>query len=380
MKRTIILTFLILLIIVASPIKVVKADSLTDSIEDELSSIDFSEILNIEEYFGETSFDFMSTLNSFIKGEFSFDYNSLGDYFKNLLLSNVKHYIPLLISILSISILYLIVKNIRKENTSDSVSNVLSFIFLLSIFILIYNQLYSVWQVSSELINGISKISQAVTPIMLTLMVASNANASVSLYKPSTIFFCETIIQFFSSIILPLIGLMSLLSIISIIFKVVDLSKFSEFISGTIKWLIGIILTVYGIFMTVQGVVGATYDGITYKIAKYTVSNSIPLIGSLLKDGFDIVVAGSIIIKNSIGITTVFMVIGKILSPVINIAILSLVLKLTASFCTAIGDNETSKICINSSKGITYMSISILVVGLMFFITFLMMIFSANVI
>ncbi len=378
MKKSFLIFILVLIVSFFIPIYSVNADSLTDSIKDELNSIDFDEILELEEQLDNSSFSFIDTLYSFINGEFSFNYNSVGDYIKTIVLNKSNEYIKLFASILAVSILFLMVKKIR-NNKNDTVSHVLSFVFLLAIFLIIYNKLLVVWKTSSKLIENISKISQTTTPIMLTLMMASNSNASISIYKPSTIFFCESIIQLFSSIILPLIALMTLFSVISTIFNGINLSKFSDFFAGTIKWLIGIILAVYGLFMTVQGVVGATYDGITYKIAKYTVSNSIPLIGGLLKDGFDIVVAGSIIIKNSIGITSIFMVIGQILSPVIDMAILSLILKLTASFTTALGDNETSSLCVSASKGVTYMSISVLVVGLMFFITFLLMIFSANV-
>jgi hypothetical protein len=54
--------------------------------------------------------------------------------------------------------------------------------------------------------------------------------------------------------------------------------------------------------MTVQGITSASIDGISIRATKYAISNSIPIVGGFLRDGFDIVIAGSVLIKNAVGI------------------------------------------------------------------------------
>ena len=173
-------------------------------------------------------------------------------------------------------------------------------------------------------------------------------------------------------------GVITILFFISKLSKDVKIVKFAEFFTSFIKWILGIAITVFSIFLSIQGLSSATFDGISIKAVKYAISNSIPLVGGFLKDGFDLMVAGSVLIKNSIGIGVVLLVIFTIISPIIYMIIYSLVLKLVASITDLLGNNETAEICVNLSKSVTYLISSILMVGFMIFITILLMIMSAN--
>ena len=130
--------------------------------------------------------------------------------------------------------------------------------------------------------------------------------------------------------------------------------------------------------MTVQGITSASIDGISLRATKYAISNSIPLIGGFLRDGFDIVIAGSVLIKNAVGIIGLFSLFFIVLSPVLTICVVSLLFRLVASLVEPIGDVRISDFCTSISSGISYLIVCILMVGFMLFITVLLMIFSAN--
>jgi stage III sporulation protein AE len=132
-------------------------------------------------------------------------------------------------------------------------------------------------------------------------MVASGGNVSASVYKPAVAFLSSGIINVILTIVLPLIALMIIFNTLSNFSSSIKLEKFSELGASIIKWIIGLIVAVFGIFLSVQGITSATFDGISIKATKFAISNSIPLVGGFLKDGFDLVVAGSILIKNAIG-------------------------------------------------------------------------------
>jgi len=158
----------------------------------------------------------------------------------------------------------------------------------------------------------------------------------------------------------------------------VKLKKFSEFFSSIIKWLIGVSVTVFGLFLSIQGIASGVFDGISMKAAKYAISNSIPLIGGFLKDGFDLVVAGSVLIKNALGISSILLIFYKILSPIMQILAFSLLLKLVSAIIEPISDSRVSDFCSSISKSVSYFIVCILFVAFMTFILILLMIFSAN--
>ena len=114
------------------------------------------------------------------------------------------------------------------------------------------------------------------------------------------------------------------------------------------------------------------------KLAKYTISNSIPIVGGFLRDGFDVVVAGSVLIKNAIGIGGIFILFYIIIAPTLSLAAFSLMIKLVAGLIEPVTDPRLSSLCMSISKCISYLNACLLSVGFMFFITILLMTFSVN--
>ena len=158
----------------------------------------------------------------------------------------------------------------------------------------------------------------------------------------------------------------------------VQLRKYADFFLSIVKWLVGLVVVIYGFFITAQGITAGNFDGISFKALKYAISNGVPIIGGFVGSGFDLVVAGSILIKNSIGIVVVLALFYNLLSPIMYMIVLNLALKLISSITEPISDIKVSNFCSSISKSITYLIVSIIMVGIMFFVTILLMIFSGN--
>ena len=381
MKKKVLICLLLLIVAItgASSVRIVKADQLSDNVKEQLDNIDLSEL---EEYYnnlsntdGQGYFDLISQM---LSGNFNTEISSFPEYLGKIFLGKIQDYLPLLFSIIAIAILCGIINNVKGSFLSDGIADVIFFVCFSAIILLLSTKIIVLWQDVQNVVNDISRLTQIMSPIILTLMTASGGTVSATLYNPMVVFLSNGVTNIVLSIIVPLIGAMIIIGIVSNFSTSVKIKKFSDFFSSLIKWIIGIIVTVFGIFLSIQGMSSATYDGISIKVAKYAISNSIPLIGGFLKDGFDIMVAGSVIIKNTIGISVVIMLFYTIISPVVNIIALSLILKLCAAIVEPISDVRISDFCTSMSKCTSYMITAVLSVGFMLFLTVLLMIFSAN--
>ena len=261
---------------------------------------------------------------------------------------------------------------------SNSVGELILFVGLLSVVLILSGQIISIWKNVKIVIENIAKLTEIMSPIILTLMVASGGNVSATVYKPAVAFLSSGIINIILTIVLPLIALMIIFNTLSNFSSSIKLEKFSELSSSIIKWVIGLIIAIFGIFLSIQGITSATFDGISIKATKFAISNSIPLVGGFLKDGFDLVVAGSILIKNAIGLASIVALFYTIISPIIFIAIFSLLLKFVSAIIEPITDNRISAFCMGISKCVSYLSVALITVGFMLFITILLITISAN--
>lgn len=360
--------------------KIIFADALSDTIHEQIENIDLSKL---EEYFNSldnlpNNVDFISCINQMLKGEYNLNFNSITEYVFNVFFGNIKNTLPKFSIIIAIALFCFVMQKIKLNFMGEGVSEITFFICFLSIIILLISEIISIFNMGKNIIKNIAKLTEIMSPIILSLMVASGGNVSAKVYKPTVAFLSNGIINIFLSIIMPLISIMIIFNVISKFSSSLKLEKFSEIASSLIKWIIGIIITIFGIFLSIQGITSATYDGISIRATKYAISNSIPIVGGFIRDGFDLVVAGSILIKNVIGITSVFALFYLIISPLIYIATFSLLLKLVSAIINCIGDTKISSFCDSMSKCISYISASIISVGFMLFITILLITFSAN--
>lgn len=361
-------------------VKIVYADNLSDTINEQMENIDLSKL---EEYFNSLehlpeNFDFFSCINLMLKGEYDFDFNSITEYIFKLFFFNVKKSLPTFLIIIAIALFCGIIQKLKCNFMSEGISEIIFFVCLLTIIILLVNEIVSIWKITENIIKNIANLAEIMSPIILTLMVASGGNVSAKVYKPAVAFLSNGVINIFLSIVMPLIAIMIIFNVISNFSPSLKLEKFSLVASNLIKWVIGIIITVFGIFLSVQGITSATYDGVSIRATKYALSNSIPIVGGFIRDGFDLVVAGSILIKNVVGITSVFALFYLIISPVIYIATFSLLLKLVSAIISPITDCKISTFCESMSKCISYISAVLISVGFMLFITILLITFSAS--
>ena len=201
---------------------------------------------------------------------------------------------------------------------------------------------------------------------------------SASVYKPSVVFFTNVVINVFYAVVLPIIGILTVFNIMAHFSKDIKLKKFSDFFGGVLKWIFGIMIVFYGLIISVQGLSVANTEGISIKVAKYAISNSVPIVGGLIKDGLDIVAAGSVMVKNALGIAGLIGIFYFVLSPVLQMIVFSMLLKLAAAITDVFAGDSVSDFLGTVSKSINYFIASALTVGLMAFLTILLMVFSAN--
>ena len=374
--------FLFLLIITAlftDKTFIVCADAISDSVTEQLNNLDLSKL---EQFFNSIfSFEgisFTSYLTNLLSGNYNINFSTIISYVLNVFLNSIIDFMPTFISIISICIFSAIIKQVRNSFLSESVAEIAFYICMCTIAVLLLGQIVNVFNSGKIVIKNIAILSEIMSPIILTLMIAIGGNVSATVYNPAVTFLTNGVINLILYVLFPLIIISFAFSFASNFSSEIKLSKFSDFINSSIKWIIGITATVFGVFLSIQGITSACYDGISIKAIKYTVSNSIPIVGGFLKDGFDLIVAGSVLIKQAIGLSCVFGLFFLIISPVLSIAVFSLMLKLCSAIIETVSDARLSNFCLSITKSLGYVTAVLLLVGFMFFIMVLLMIFSAN--
>ncbi|MBO5926313.1 MAG: hypothetical protein J6Q38_01980, partial [Clostridia bacterium] len=270
--------------------------------------IGVNDVLN--EFFNE-EISFKERLKKFITGEANLDvYNILSSFIFGFT-SSENSFFKVLIYLLFMGILCSVINIILSKNNENIENNTIFFIFYTLIItagsLLIGELIYN----AEEIVFNLSKTTELLFPLMFSISSLCG-NFGVSVYKPLTSF-----ISYFSSVIsvkflLPLLVVGATLLLVANLSENVKISGIYKTIFSFYKWCLGIIGIAYTVILAVQGIVNASYNGISVKILKYATGSMVPIVGGFLSGGIDVMLSSAILIKNSIGLFAVIFLILKV--------------------------------------------------------------------
>lgn len=398
MRKKICFLFLIFILIFSLPIAflidnndavVLYADieqDFNESINNQLGDLDFGDIDKIiddfndsgKSAFGESSF--LDKIYKIISGEDLSDYTSIWDMLKSLLFENILSLLPIIATIISISILGGMVGNLKTNKSGKSMESIIHFVIYGLTVILISTMIFKMIDITTSTINSVKAQTEVVFPILLTLLTAMGGTTSVGVYQPVMSFFSSTIIGIFTNFVLPLFLISVALNFISNLSNSIKLDKLSSFVDSLFKWAIGIIFTIFTAFVSIQGISVASVDGLSIRTAKFTIKNTLPIVGSYISDGFSLIIASSNLIKNAVGGAGLLLLLSTIISPIIQLVLFILALKLMAGIIQPLGDNKIANFISSLSKNMTMLIVMLVCVSFMYFILTGLVICSVNVI
>lgn len=337
--KKLITIFAILICIFSTSISI--ADTEDEVINSQMDSFNISNFIDeANKYSNDVlkDIDIQELLNNAIKGEL--DTNQLLKNIFPLLGTEIKEALKVMGSILIIVLIHSVLKSISDNLNNKSVTQITYYVQYILIATVIMTNFSSIITLTKEAVGNMISFIQLLFPLLMTLMLASGSVVSVNLVQPIILFIINLISNIFQSIIIPIILVGTALAIVSKISDRIQIDKLSKFLKSSSVWVIGILLTIFVGVLSIEGTLGSSVDGITAKTAKAAVSSFIPVVGKVLGDAVDTVIGCSAILKNAIGIVGVIVVIAICITPILKLAIITIIYHLTAALCEPIADSK----------------------------------------
>lgn len=337
--KKLITIFAILICIFGTSISI--ADAEDEVINSQMDSFNISNFIDEANKYSNDilkDIDIQELLNNAIKGEL--DTNQLLKNIFPLLGTEIKEALKVMGSILIIVLIHSVLKSISDNLNNKSVAQITYYVQYILIATVIMTNFSSIITLTKEAVGNMISFIQLLFPLLMTLMLASGSVVSVNLVQPIILFIIYLISNIFQSIIIPIILVGTALAIVSKISDRIQIDKLSKFLKSSSVWVIGILLTIFVGVLSIEGTLGSSVDGITAKTAKAAVSSFIPVVGKVLGDAVDTVIGCSAILKNAIGIVGVIVVIAICITPILKLAIITIIYHLTAALCEPIADSK----------------------------------------
>lgn len=313
-----------------------------------------------------------------LKGQTDADFTSLSEYLLNTFFINIKQKIPTFITLFALLLISAIVSSIKPERIGNSVYEIVHFACFSIIVCIVVTVAYSLIAEAKDAIEKVGRVVQSVFPIMLALMTVTGNTSAVAVYNPSMLFITDFVVILINKVVFPVILGMLAIGVISNVCKSIKLNGLFQFSSSSLKWIIGLIATVFSLFLTVRGLTSGIHDGISIRALKYTVNSSVPLVGGILRDGLDLILASGLLVKNALGGLSILVIFGTALKPIMEIACVSLSLKLVNAVLEPLSDFRVTSFINSVGSVINFAIASVIIVTLMYVIIIILAICSSQ--
>ena len=343
------------------------------SLEDILNSLTDGELA----IFGSNSF--IGKLQDLINGNFE-DGTSLWSALLNLFFENILSLLPIISIIIAVALLGSMIQGLKPANNGKSISNIIHFVTYGVIVVLVLSITVKMVTLTTNTMQSMKSQMDAIFPLLLTLLTAVGGTTSTSVYQPAMAMLSGLIMNLFTYVLLPIFIFSVVFSVVSNLSNNVKLDKFTSFFNSTYKWLIGLIFTVFTAFLSIQGITAGSIDGISIRTARYAIRSYIPILGSYISDGMGLILVSSNLIKNAVGATGLFLLLATILSPLIQLILFMLALKLIAGILEPLGNKQIANFVSSLSKSLVLLIVLIIGLAFIYFIMLGLVMCSANVV
>lgn len=174
-----------------------------------------------------------------------------------------------------------------------------------------------------SLINNSAGVIKSSADFMLTyipaivfIISASGRAVSGASYYSLTVFMGQCVSRAATSIIAPFLKLFLALGISSAVAPNVNPGGIMKFISKAVRWILGIVTTLFSAFLTLKQIVTSGLDSVSERAVKFSLTSFVPVCGAALSEAYKGVESSVGILKSGVGVLALIAV-AVMFAPVI---------------------------------------------------------------
>jgi stage III sporulation protein AE len=314
-----------------------------------------------------------------LNGDFEFDWKEIFQSIGKILFREISYSLSLVIKILAIAIITGALGNFKTSFSNSSVGELAWIISYIMIIILVIQSVTIALDTGKNAIDQMTSFMSLIFPVLLALLIGMGGIASSSILQPATVILSNVTGIFLRNVMIPLIFLSTILILVSNINENISLGGLSKLIKNACGWTLGIIFTIFVGVISIQGILAASFDGVSIRTTKYAIEAFVPVVGKMFSQTVDMVIGCSLILKNAVGVVGLIIAAAICLYPALKIISLIAIYKLCGALLEPISDKRVVT-CMNEIAGVLSMLfITVAGIAIMFFMTIALLVGVGNI-
>ena len=203
--------------------------------------------------------------------------------------------------------------------------------------------------------DGFFRMAAFLLPVMASAMAMSGGTVSAGALYAGTALFSGLLSRLIARLLLPGVSVYLVVAAAEAALADSLLSELREFVGWLISKSLRVVLFVFTGYLTVTGVISGSADAAAVRATKAAVSGMVPVVGSILSDASETLLASASALKSSMGVFGMLAVLAICLAPFLKIGAQYLLLKGTAAVSGTIGMPQQVKLVKHAATAMGYL-------------------------
>lgn len=195
-----------------------------------------------------------------------------------------------------------------------------------------------------ETMEKMEGFSSLLLPVMAVLTAATGGVSAAAARQGVTVLFSQMLILIMDRLLIPMVYAFVALSCAYAAVGNPGLQKLAGLVKGAATFLLTAMLLGFVGYLTASGAIAGSVDAAAVKAAKLAVSRAIPVVGGILADASESVLAGAGVLKGTVGAVGLVTVLAICLTPFLRLALQYLMFKVTGALCATVAQPKLSQL------------------------------------
>lgn len=189
----------------------------------------------------------------------------------------------------------------------------------------------------AETIGELNVFSKALLPTLAAATAASGAVSTAAFQQVTAVFLADLLMNLIDGLLMPLVYLYIGTLTAACCLPENRLGAIAEGLKKIITWILTTALLLFTVYLSVTRVISGAADGAAVKMTKAAISGAVPVVGGIISEAAETVLAGAGLLKNTIGVFGMLAILAVCAYPFLQLGIQYLLYKLTAFLAAAVG-------------------------------------------
>jgi len=179
-------------------------------------------------------------------------------------------------------------------------------------------------------IAEISTFSKVLLPTLAAVTAAAGAVGTATVHQVATAFFADILLQLIQELLMPMIYLYIGVMVAGTMLSDNRLHNIAAMLKKVVVWMLSTSLLLFTLYLSITKVISGTTDSAVLKVTKAAISGAVPVVGSILSDAAETVLAGAGMLKGTMGVFGMLAVLAICIHPFLQLGTQYLLYKLAA--------------------------------------------------